>query len=376
MIKRMVIMLVLVGGLGGGLYWFQTFKQTMISQALSEYAAAPQTVSAIPIGYDTWQQQLRAIGTLRASQGVDVTPQVPGVIEEITFESGQDVEAGAVLVRLALNENASRFEQLEAAAALAASTYQRSQQEFRENIVSQAQLDVDLGNLKTAQAEVKAQQALIDQRSVKAPFAGRLGLRLVDKGQYLTPGVAIVTLQAIDQLYLDFHLPQQALGQVATGQKVTVRVDAFPDRSFEGSLSAINAQVDASTRNVQVRASLPNPDRKLLPGMYATVEIATAAPERLLTLPVTAITFNPYGSTVFVVQDAGKDSQGNDRQTVTQTLVETGATRGDQIAVVSGVTEGQTIVTAGQLKLTNGTAVVIDNAVQPSASPTPSPSAQ
>ena len=364
MIKRMLIMLVLVGALAGGLYWFQNFKTKMIAKALSDYAAAPQTVSATEAGYQEWQPRLRAIGTLRASQGVDVTPSVPGVVEEISFESGQDVEAGALLVRLALNDSTSRLKQLEAAAELANSNYQRNLRQFREKIVSQASLDADASNVKSAQAEVAAQQALIDQKTVRAPFAGRLGIRQVDKGQYLNPGTAIVSLQAIDPMFVDFLLPQQALGEIAVGQPVKVAVDAFSDQTFSGKIVAINARVDTATRNIQVRASLSNPGRKLLPGMYATVDIATGAPKRLLTLPVTAITYNAYGNTVFVVED-GKDAEGKPVKKVKQTFVKTGETRGDQVAVLDGVEEKQTIVTAGQLKLTNGTAVVVDNTVQP-----------
>ncbi len=371
MIKRMIVMLVLVGALAGGLYWFQAFKTKMIAKALSDYAAAPQTVSAVAAGYQEWQPQLRAIGTLRASQGVDVTPAVPGVVETISFESGQDVEAGAVLLQLALNDAPSRLAQLQAAAELANTNYQRNLRQLREKIVSQASLDTDASNLKSAQADVAAQQALMDQKTVRAPFAGRLGIRQVDKGQYLNPGAAIVSLQAIDPLFVDFLLPQQVLGQIAVGQPVAVKVDAFGDQAFDGKIVAINARVDTATRNVQVRASLSNPGRKLLPGMYATVQITTGAPQRLLTLPVTSITYNAYGNTVFVVEDAGKDDKGKPVQRVKQTFVKTGETRGDQVAVLSGIAEKQMVVTAGQLKLANDTAVTIDNTVQPSSSATP-----
>lgn len=371
MIKRMILMLVLVGALAGGLYWFQNFKTKMIAKALSDYAAAPQTVSAVEAGYQEWQPQLRAIGTLRASQGVDVSPSVPGVIEEISFDSGQDVAAGTLLVRLALNDATSRLKQLEAAAELANTNYQRNLRQLREKIVSQASVDSDASSVKSAQADVEAQQALIAQKSVLAPFAGRLGIRQVDKGQYLNPGVAIVSLQAIDPMYVDFLLPQQALGQIAVNQAVKVTVDAFSDQAFNGVIAAINARVDTATRNVQVRASLSNPGRRLLPGMYATVQITTGAPKRLLTLPVTSITYNAYGNTVFVVEDGGKDDKGKPIQRVKQTFVKTGETRGDQVAVLDGIKEKQMIVTAGQLKLTNDTVVVIDNTVQPSSRAVP-----
>jgi membrane fusion protein (multidrug efflux system) len=223
---------------------------------------------------------------------------------------------------------------------------------------------------------VAAQQAVVDKKFVRAPFAGHLGIRAVDIGQYLSAGTTIVTLQELDPIYLDFFMPQQALDQIKVGQTVTVKVDTYPKQGFTGEISAINPKIDTNSRNVQVRATLKNPDHKLLPGMFATVDIATSTPQRYITLPQTAIAYNPYGSTVYVVDDKGKDAKGQPQLAARQTFVTTGATRGDQVAVLSGVKEGDTVVTAGLIKLHNGTPLVINNSVQPSDDPNPRPKDQ
>lgn len=371
MIKRMVIMLLAVGAILGGVYGFQVLKTKLIAKALSDYAAAPQTVAAVPAQYQDWQPTLRAVGTLRASQGVDIAPEQPGVIETLPFDSGQDVAAGALLMTMRLNDANSRLAQLQAMQELAEITYQRDLRQFREKIVSQATVDADLANLKSARAQVEAQKALIETKSLRAPFAGRLGIRQVDLGQYVNPGTPVVTLQSLDPIYVDFYLPQQALARLAVGEVLRARVDALPGQAFPGKVTALNAKVDVGSRNIQIRATLANPGLKLLPGMYATVEIETDKPQKLLTLPQSAIAFNAYGSTVFVLEEAGKDDKGKPKLVAQQTFVTTGPSRGDQIAVLTGVKEGQTIVTAGQIKLRNGTAVVVDNSVQPSASAAP-----
>jgi membrane fusion protein, multidrug efflux system len=202
---------------------------------------------------------------------------------------------------------------------------------------------------------------------LRAPFAGHLGIRAVDLGQYLNAGTAVVTLQALDPIYADFFLPQQALDQIKVGQAISARVDTYPGQHFAGKILAINPLVDASSRNVQVRAALGNPDRRLLPGMYATIDIDVGAPQQHITLPQAAIAYNPYGSTVFLVEQQGA------AHTAHQVFVTTGATRGDQVAVLSGVKPGDTVVTAGQMKLRNGSPVAIDNSVQPTSDSNPMP---
>jgi membrane fusion protein (multidrug efflux system) len=372
MIKRMIVMLLLVGLVLGGVYGFQVLKTNLIAKALADYAAVPKTVSAIQVDYQNWQPEMTAVGTLKAAQGVDIAPETAGIIDKLNFESGQDVAAGDPLIQLRLDDAASRLNQFQAAAQLAQLTYQRDRRQFTDKAVSQATLDTDLANLKSAEAQVQAQQTLIDEKTVRAPFAGRLGIRQVNTGQYLNPGTAIVSLQALDTLYVDFYLPQQVLGVLAVNQPMTVKVDAVPGHIFPGTISAIDAQVDTGTRNVKIRATLDNTGHKLLPGMYATIAVNNGTAQKLLTVPQTAITFNAYGDTVFRVDSVGKDAKGNPVATAHQSFVKTGATRGDQIAVLSGVTAGQMIVTAGQSKLSNGTAVIVDNTVQPSNNADPS----
>lgn len=371
MIKRMIVMLLLVTLILGGAYEFNVFKSKLIAKALADYAATPKTVSAMTVGYQDWQPTLTAIGTIKAAQGVTVTPEIPGVIDQIDFDSGQTVAAGATLVQLRLDNSESRLAQFQAAAQLAQVTYQRDRRQLADKAISQAALNSDLANLKSAQAQVQAQQALIDEKTIRAPFAGRLGIRQVDTGQYLNPGTPIVSLQDLGTLYIDFSLPQQALATVAINQRVVATVDTFPKQSFPGVISAIDSDIDLATRNVQIRARLDPTAAAILPGMYAGVSVVDEPTKKLLTLPQTAITFNAYGDTVFLVVPKGKDDKGNPILTAQQAFVTTGATRGDQISVLSGLKPGEQVVTAGQTKLVNGTVIVIDNTVEPSDSPDP-----
>jgi membrane fusion protein (multidrug efflux system) len=289
------------------------------------------------------------------------------VVDQIDFQSGDDVAAGTVLLRLRSEDDAAHLQALRATADLAQITYDRDAKQLKAAAISQATLDNDAANLKNAKAQVDQQKAIVDKKSLRAPFAGHLGIRAVDIGQYLNPGTAVVTLQALDPIFLDFWLPQQALDQVKIGQAIAAHVDTWPDQPFTGKVVAINPQVDPSSRNVMVRASIGNADRRLLPGMYATVEIDVGQPKQFVTLPQTAITFNPYGNTVYLVKQQGSS------YTVEQSFVVTGATRGDQVAVLSGVKDGDVVVASGQMKLRNGSPVTIDNSVRPTddAHPTP-----
>lgn len=373
MTKRMVLMLVIAGLIFGGIFGFQAFKSRMIKKYLSSQGVPPQTVSTIKASLQEWQPELNAVGTLRAVRGADLAPEVAGVISAIHFRSGEEVKAGAPLVQLNAAVDIAQLESLRAAAGLAELTYQRDQRQLKVQAVSQATVDADAANLKVAQARIAEQQALVDKKSIRAPFAGRLGLRAVDLGQYVAPGTKLVTLQALDPVYVDFSLPQSGLAGIRTGLKISAAADALPGERFEGTIDAIDAKVDPATRNVQVRASLSNPRHRLLPGMFVTVAVDTGAAERRLTLPQTAISFNPYGNTVYVVEDKGKGPDGKPQLVATQRFVTTGATRGDQIAILTGVKEGETVVTAGLLKLRNGVPVNIDNSVQPSDQAAPKP---
>ncbi|MGA8613248.1 MAG: efflux RND transporter periplasmic adaptor subunit [Xanthobacteraceae bacterium] len=373
MIKRMVIMLITVAVVFGGIFGFQAFKATMIKKFMSSMKSPPQTVSTTKAALSEWQPTIEAVGSLRAVKGADLSLEVSGVVDTISFTSGDDVEEGAMLLKLRSDDDVAKLESLQATADLSQITYQRDLKQFQIQAVSQATLDTDAANLKNAKAQVAQQQAILDKKSLRAPFAGHLGIRAVDLGQYLGAGTVIVTLQALDPIFLDFFVPQQSVAQVRLGQTVTVRVDAFKDQTFPGEISAINSKVDSSSRNVQVRAALKNADHKLLPGMYATVDISTGAPRNYITLPQTAITYNPYGDTVYVVDSKSGPDGAKPQLLARQTFVTTGPTRGDQVAVLKGVNEGETIVTAGQIKLHNGTPLLIDNSIMPTADAAPLP---
>jgi membrane fusion protein, multidrug efflux system len=373
MIKRMILMLVVVGLVFGAILGFQMFKAKMIKQALAALSNPPQTVSTVQAAEQDWRSQLEAVGSLRAVRGADLSPQVAGTVSAIHFESGMDVKEGALVVELASADDLAKLQSLRANAALAKLTYERDLRQLKAQAVSQQTVDTDFQTLKSDDALVAQQQALLDYKMIRAPFAGRLGIRQIDLGQYLAAGTAMVTLQALDPIYADFYLPQQALDQIHVGQAVTTKIDTYPGQEFAGEISAINARVDAATRNVQVRATLKNADRKLVPGMFATVDIAVGQTQHLVTLPQTAIAYNSYGSTVYVVEDKGKDAAGKPQLIAHQSFVTTGPTRGDQIAIVSGVKPGDVVVNSGQVKLHNGSPLVINNSVQPSNDPDPHP---
>jgi membrane fusion protein (multidrug efflux system) len=373
MTKRMVIMLVAVAIVFGGLYGFQMFKASMIKKFMAGMSSPTQTISATRAATSEWQPNVEAVGSLRAVKGADLSLEVAGVVGSISFNSGDDVEEGTQLLKLRDDDDVAKLQSLQAMSELNQINYDRDQKQFKIQAVSQATLDTDAANLKNAKAQVAQQQAILDKKSLRAPFAGHLGIRAVDLGQYLSAGTVIVTLQELDPIFVDFFVPQQSVDQVRLGQSVTVKVDAYKDQTFAGEISAINPKVDASSRNVQIRATMKNPDHKLIPGMYATIDIATGQPQNFVTLPQTAITYNPYGDTVYLVDSKGNDADGKPQLVARQTFVTTGPTRGDQVAILKGVSEGDMIVTAGQLKLRNGTNVLIDNSITPTADARPVP---
>ena len=377
MAKRMFIMLVCGCVLLGGLIGFNLFRAHMIKKFMASNATPAATVTAAVAQYQTWQPQLSAVGSLRAVRGVDVTTEVAGLVREITFNSGQEVKAGQVLVRLNDDSDRAQLASLKAAAELAQTVYTRDKAQYDIQAIAKAQLDSDAADLKSKRAQVDQQAALVDKKTIRAPFAGRVGITTVNPGQYLNPGDAIVTLQAIDTIYADFYLPQQQLGQLQVGQVVVVDTNAFSNRTFDGKIRSINPRVDSTTRNVQIEATVDNRERKLLPGMYANVKIDAGGAQRYLTLPQTAITYNPYGATVFVVKPGEqKNAQGKIMPVAQQVFVTPGPTRGDQVAILKGISEGTQVVTSGQLKLKNGTSLVIDNRVLPADNPNPTPQEQ
>jgi len=332
----------------------------------------PIVVATAPAAYEDWMPLIEVVGSLKPVRGADLSVEVPGIVDEVDFDSGGDVEAGSRLIKLRDTDDVAKLNTLEASRDLAQTNYNRDEAQLARQLIAKAQFDVTAANLKSLQAQVAEQQAVIAKKTLRAPFAGHLGIRAVNAGQYVSPGTPIVTLQALDPIYLDFFLPQQILEQVRVGQNVSVKVDTYPDATFTGRITTIDPKVDAATRNVAVRATLPNRDRKLLPGMFATADITTGKPQRFITLPQTAITFNPYGNMVYVVAE-GTDARGQPALIAKQTVVTTGQKRGDQIAVMSGLKEGDQVVSVGQTKLQNGSAVTVNNAIQPSNEPNPQP---
>ncbi len=389
--KRMLIMVgcvvLLVLVLAGG---FALHIKKLIASAPKP---GPQTVSSTKVEALEWQPQAAAVGTINPVRGVDVTTEIAGLVRSVEFKSGQEVKAGAVLVQLNADSDIAQLNSLQAAADLSATTLARDKEQLAVQAISQAQVDSDTSDLKSKRALVAQQEALIAKKTIRAPFGGKIGITTVNPGQYLNPGDKIVTLQTIDPIYVDFYLPQKQIGGLSLGQIVNVTTDGFPGVTFPGRVTAINAKVDPTTRNVLIEATLANAKRQLLPGMFANVNVDFGEKKRYLTLPQTAITYNPYGSTVFVVAAADAASgpaaggsavaqaapppasaaSGASGLVARQVFVTTGETRGDQVAILKGLVEGQQVVTSGQIKLKNGTPVVIDNSVVPANSPNPTP---
>ncbi|MYN17773.1 efflux RND transporter periplasmic adaptor subunit [Rugamonas sp. FT107W] len=378
MTKRMFIMigavLVLIAVLAFGK--FLQIKQLIASSP----KPGAQTVTAIKAEVSEWQPQLSSVGTLVPVRGVDVTSEIAGLVRQVHFKSGDEVKAGQVLFEMNADADIAQLRALQAAADLSASVLKRDKLQFAAQAISQAQLDNDEADLKSRKALAAQQQAVVDKKTIRAPFAGKLGITAVNPGQYLNPGDKLVTLQTIDTVYVDFFVPQKQLAGLSIGQKLNLSADAYPGVAFPGKVTSISPKVDSATRNVQVEATVPNAKRQLLPGMFASVSLDQGDKKKYLTLPQTAITYNPYGSTVFVLapppanaKDTLKDDKGNAHLVAQQVFVTTGPTRGDQVAILTGLKEGQTVVTSGQLKLKNGTPAVIDNKVQPANNPNPTP---
>ena len=375
--KPMAIMLAIVALVFGGLYGFNAFRNVMIKGFLASMANPPQTVSVTTAAFQEWRPKLTAVGSFRAVNGADLSLEASGIVEKIHFQSGQEVTEGQLLLELRKDTDLAKLASQKAAAELAGINLRRDQAQLKIHAASQATVDTDLANLKSAEAEVAQQEAVIAQKTLRAPFTGRLGIRAVDLGQYIGAGSVIVTLQALDPIYLDFSLPQQALNGIEAGQTIDATVDAFSGQTFTGKIVAINSKVDQASRNVQVRASLANADHRLKPGMFASIDIVTGKPERLITLPQTAIVYAPFGNSVFLVQQSGaaggKDAPAGSGLVAQQTFVRLGATRGDEVAVLEGVTEGASVVTAGQVKLRNGAPLKISDTPQPPTDANPKP---
>ena len=379
-----LVTLVLIAALVAGLAYFQfVIKPGMVKGFISaSFAPKPTAVSVEPVKLERWPPQLAAIGTLRAYQGILIAPQAPGVVTAIHFESASDVKEGDLLINI--DDSVDQADLANGLAQLknAEATLARQKTLVAGGNTPQSNVDSALAARDSAAATVERTRAVIAQKAIRAPFSGRLGLRTIDLGQYASVGMALATLQQLDPIYADFPAPEEALATLAVGQDVVMTVGAIPGQKFEGKVKAIDARVSAESRNVTVRAEFENPERKLLPGMFANLTVTTGAPQELLTLPRTAIVYSLYGDNVFVVAPAKKPEPGAASGpaaaagglVVERRFVKLGAIRGERIAVTDGVKEGERVVAAGQIKLQPMMPVTIDDRPAlppPAATPRP-----
>jgi len=347
------------------------FKTARALQArMATMVIPPSAVSTTIAPVAVWQRQFHSVGTLAAVQGVTVSNQIEGAVVKIAFESGQHVKAGDLLIQQDISTDTAQLSGLDAQADLALITLNRARELRAKETNSQADLDSAEAQYREASSAVENQRALIGKKTIRAPFSGLLGIRRVNLGQFLPAGGEIVALQALDPIYVNFALPQQDVGDLQAGQAVRITVDAYPGVVFHGRVNALNSAVDEATRNIQVQATVPNADERLVPGMFASVDVIQPHEDRFITLPETAIVYNPYGDAVYVIERT-KTESGGQLLVARQHFVTLGETRGDQVAILKGVSAGDEVVTAGQLKLRNGSPVVVDNAGQPPANPAP-----
>jgi membrane fusion protein (multidrug efflux system) len=373
MITRFLLMFLTFGAVVGvlGFYKFHQIQASIAQSAA--FAPPPTVVTTVTASLQEWQQTSNTIGTFTSVRGVRVSAEVPGKVIKLHFDSGARVKEGDLLVELDVEVEKAQLAAAEARAALAQANLKRYQGLSGSGAVSSSDIDEAEANLKQNLAEADALRATIARKTIKAPFDGILGIRRVQLGQYLSAGDEIVTLVSHNPIYLDFSLPQQALATIETGQLVRAFVDAYGDRPFEGTITAINAELDEATRSIKIRALLENSDGLLRPGMFARVNVVNRAKETFLTLPATAISRAPYGDSVFVVEKMAAPNGGPEYLGVRQAFVRTGPTRGDQVAVLEGIKEGMEVVTSGLFKLRPGAPVEVNNEIQPGNNPAPTP---
>jgi membrane fusion protein, multidrug efflux system len=356
--KRMIIMLAASGVVFGGVFGFVEFRQHMIKQYFANMPKPVVAVTAAPAVEDDWRTVVPAVGTLQAVNGVDIAGSAAGLIRDIAFQSGQEVRRGQMLVRLDTEVEMGDLRSAQAEYDLARTGYDRTATLLRSNTVSQSALEKAEAELKVKAAKVAGLQGVIAKKSVSAPFDGVLGVRKIDLGQYIQPGQAIVNLQDLSLMLCDFSVSQKDLGVVGVSQSVRMTTDAWPDRVFEGVVAAVEPAVDAKTGMVMVQAKFPNPDHTLRPGMFAKIEIARAAGEKVVTVPASAVAYNLHGDAVFVVRPAAA-ADGKSIQQVERAVVELGERRDGVVVVKKGLSAGDLVVTSGQLKLENGSRVEV-----------------
>jgi membrane fusion protein (multidrug efflux system) len=357
----------------GALFWFNyDFKPTMIKGFMAKQVPPPSTVTSEAARVEKWVEQLTSIGTLISSHGVDVASQVAGIVTEVHAESGKEVERGALLVQLDISVEQADLASAKAVLAEAEIAFQRQSDLLEKRVTSEANFDSARAKRDTALASVSKIEAVIAQKTIKAPVSGRLGIRKVERGQYVSSGMTLVTVQALDPIRVDFPMPEQTIGKLRVGQQIQIGVDAFPGEAFKGKIESLDARVAQDTRTLLVRARLPNPRSKLLPGMFANVLVLVGEPRDVVTVPRTAVTYSLYGDSIYVVKATGPASEeaadGEPKLVADRRFIKTGPARDDRVTVVSGIAAGEEVVTTGQLKLNPGGLIRIDNA-QPLARP-------
>jgi len=365
-IKRFIIVLVGLVVVFGAIFGWKAFVGKKMAEMMSK-PQPPAVVASAKVKAQTWQPYLHAIGSLVARNGVEVSSQVDGQIRSINFDSGQTVDKGDVLLQLDDTVDRASLQGLVAEEKLAELEFKRQSRLLKQHSTSQSAYDTARASLDKAKAAVATQRARLKHMSVRAPFSGALGIRQVDLGGFLKAGSPIVSLQALDPIYVDFSLPERYLAKLSAGQQVLVGVQAHPDQTFKGQISAISSEVQQKTRNVQVRATLTNKDHQLRPGMFAEVRVALPVRQGVLTVPRTAITYNPYGDSVFVIE------KKKGQQVAMRRQVQTGEARDGRVEITKGLKEGDEVVSAGQVKLRNGQPVKIDNSVKLDAGQVHSP---
>ena len=373
--KRMTLMLLAMAVFitAVGAVKFRQVK-TAIAQN-SSFQPPPEAVTTIVARQEQWPANVSAIGTAAAVAGVTVSADLPGIVEQIHFDSGKTVREGTVLVRLDTRQERSQLAAAEAQQKLARLNFDRITGLLNKGVISQADYDRAAAENTQGDARVSEIRATIERKTIRAPFTGVLGIRQINLGQYLTAGAPIVPLQSLDPIYVNFSVPQQEVGHMGVGGQIRVAAEGSSgtaDAEFSGKITAVDSVVNEATRNIQVQATLANPEGKLRPGMFVRAQVVLPATSKVVALPASAINYAPYGDSVFIVADM-KGPNGKTYRGVRQQIVKLGAARGDQIAVTSGVETGQEVVTSGVFKLRNGAAVQINNKTQPGNNPAPKP---
>lgn len=372
MAKRMILMLVVLLAIAGGL-GFAKYRQVEAAIAMgASFQMPPTAVTTVVAKQETWPSTLSVIGTAAAIQGVTVSADLPGTIDKIHFESGQWVHEGDILVELDIRQERAQLASLEAQRDLASTNYNRAQELVKAGVISRSDYDSASAQQKATEAQVGDIRAAIARKTIHAPFSGVLGIRQVSLGQYLAAGQAIVSLQSLSPIYVNFGVPQQDTPKVIPGHVLRVTNSDLPGMAFTGRITALDSVISEQTRNIQVQAIVTNKDNKLRPGMYVQVELPLGQPRRVVPLPASAINYAPYGDSVYIVTDM-KDAKGNSYRGVRQQVVKIEGSRGDQVAIVSGVNPGDEVVSSGVFRLRNGAPIQVNNTVKPGNSPSPKP---